>query len=73
MAERADRPIEQIIMKERYTPEELAKVTGLDVDFINVEIHKGQLRARVIEHDIIDIARLDAIAWLRRRQGLDAT
>ena len=52
---------------------ELAKVTGLDVDFINVEIHKGQLRARVIEHDIIDIARLDAIAWLRRRQGLDAT
>lgn len=73
MSERADRPIEQIIMKERYTPDELAQVTGLDVDLINVEIHKGLLRARVVEHDIIDIARMDAITWLRRRQGLDAS
>lgn len=72
MAQDQHRPVEEIIRKDRYTPEELAAVTGLDVDFINVEIHKGQLPARVIDHDIIDISRVDAIAWMRRRQGIDA-
>lgn len=72
MAERDHRPIEEIIKKDRYTPRELAAVTGLDVDFINVEIHKGQLHATVVDHDIIDIARADVIAWMRRRQSVDA-
>ncbi len=72
MTTREDLPIEMIIKKERYSPQELAAVTGLDVDFINVEIHKGQLRAKVVDHDIIDIARADVIAWMRRRQGIDA-
>lgn len=71
MTQHEHRPVEEIIRKDRYTPDELAEVTGLDVDFINVEIHRGDLPARVVDHDIIDIARVDAIAWMRRRQGLD--
>lgn len=71
--QRDHRAIEAIIKQDRYTPSSLAAVTGLDVDFINVEIHKGQLRATVVDHDIIDIARADVIDWMRRRQGAGAS
>lgn len=72
MTEHEHQPIEEIIKKDRYTPSELAEVTGLDVDLINIEIHKGLLPALVVEHDIIDVARADAIAWMRQREGVDA-
>lgn len=66
------RTVEDVIRQDRYTPRELAAVTGISVDLINIEIHKGLLPAVVVDHDIIDIARADAIDWLRRRQGDDA-
>lgn len=57
--------IEALLSQERYTPEELAALTGINVRVIENAVFEKELPAVVVEHDIIAISRHDALAWLR--------
>lgn len=52
--------------KTGYTPEELAEMLDISVDEIRTAAFEGTLPATIVEHDIIEIQRSDAIAWLKR-------
>jgi hypothetical protein len=54
------------MMKTGYTPEELAELLDVSVDEIRTAVFEGTLPATVVNHDIIEIQRSDAIAWLKR-------
>jgi hypothetical protein len=71
MFERSDEPrtVEELLHAQRYTPEELADLTGVGLDVIRRAIYDGFLPARMVEDDIIDITRADALRWLNERSG----
>lgn len=58
---------DQILHKDQYTPDEAAYLLGIDDDVINQAVHRGDLHALVIGHDIISIERGDLVRWLERR------
>ena len=53
-----------LLHHERYTPEEVARLLGMHVDFVCQAAYHGDLRARIVGHDVVDIRREDIIAWL---------
>ena len=58
------------IHHDEYTVEELTKILGCPRELILHEIQKGDLKARVINHQTIYIERADAVDWLSRRNHL---
>ncbi len=55
----------ELLHKDHYTVEELAKLVDMDRHLIERAVFNGQLKARIEGHQIVSIAREDAIAWLR--------
>lgn len=65
---RPDRSPAEIIMQDHFTPEELATVLEMDVNLIREAVYMRQLHAVIVDHHIICITRVDALAWLDARR-----
>jgi len=59
--------IESLLKKETYSPQEAAEVLGMRERAINAAAFGGELKAYIVNHDIVSIDRADLIDWLRRR------
>jgi hypothetical protein len=58
--------VEALLHQPTYTTRELAELTGVNVRVIENAVFEKELPAVVIDHDIISIARQDAVSWLTR-------
>lgn len=59
--------IESLLKQETYSPQEAAEILGMRERAINSAVYGGELKAYIVNHDIVSIDRTDLIAWLRRR------
>lgn len=57
----------ELLHHNHYSPKELASVLGMDVHLILHDAQSGQLKAYIVDHQVIDICREDVIDWLRQR------
>lgn len=60
--------VEALLHQPTYTTRELSELTGVNVRVIENAVFEKELPAVVIDHDIISIARHDAVSWLTRAQ-----
>lgn len=58
---------EELITKPELTVEEIVELFRFSPELVRHAVRVGELRARVIGHEICGIARGDLIAWLRAR------
>lgn len=58
---------ESLLKKDTYTPQEAAEVLQMRERTILSAAYGGELKARIINHDVVSINRGDLIAWLRSR------
>ena len=68
-----DRPAEvthlwELLHQESYLPEEAAEVLNLPERLILKSAFGGELKARIVNGDVIDINRSDLVAWLKWRE-----
>jgi hypothetical protein len=63
----------ELLQHERYTLAEAAEVLGLDVHVVEHAAFSGELRAEIVEHQILAIRREDLIAWVLGRDQESAT
>lgn len=59
--------IEALLKQESYSPEEVASIVRIPLRSINSAVFQGDLKANVVNHDIVSIERSDLIDWLRNR------
>jgi hypothetical protein len=59
---------EELITKPELTVEEIAELFRFSPELIRHAVRAGELRARIIGHEICGVARGDLIAWLRARR-----
>jgi hypothetical protein len=59
----------ELLRQETYSPEELADLLELDLNFVRHAAFTGQLRAFVVDHRILGIRRDDVLVWLTARAG----
>ena len=57
----------ELLHQESYLPEEAAEVLNLPERLILKSAFGGELRARIVNGDVIDISRTDLVAWLKWR------
>jgi hypothetical protein len=62
--------MDTLLHKDSYTPEELSDLTGIGLHTIRTAAYAHELKAIIIEHDIIEIRREDALAWLNGREDI---
>jgi len=60
--------VDELLHKSHYTPEELAELLDMSVDFIREEALQRRLRAIIIDHHVVSILRHDVITWLDDRR-----
>ncbi|MCO5176626.1 MAG: helix-turn-helix domain-containing protein [Thermomicrobiales bacterium] len=60
-------PISELLHRDHYTPDELARLLDLSPEVVRHEVRVGRLKAYIIDHRVIDIRRPDVIDWLDRR------
>ncbi len=53
------------LLKEEYTPEEVALMLGTSLEVIMHAIWRGELKAKRIGHQIVCISRAALVAWYR--------
>ena len=71
MERRTRHSIHELLLQDRYTPEEVAELLGIGLDVIRHAAFAGTLRADIEGHDIISLQRDDVLAWLQTRDGSD--
>ena len=59
----------ELLQQDCYTPEEAAELLEISIDVIRHAAFTGELRAQIIEHDIISLQRDDVRAWLAATDG----
>lgn len=59
--------IDELLHKESFTPEELATLLDLNVNQIRNACFEGELKATIVNHDIVSIDRADVLTWLASR------
>ncbi len=57
----------ELLHRDHYSPEELAQVLGMDVHVILHEAQRGELKAYIVDHHVLDIRREDVLRWLQNR------
>jgi hypothetical protein len=62
--------IEEILHHDVYTPQELARLLDMEVAVIEQQAFRGELKAKIFNHQVVSIRREDVIDWLRRLHGL---
>ena len=63
--------IHDLLLQDRYTPEEVSELLGIGLDVIRHAAFAGTLRADIEGHDIISLQRDDVLSWLQARDGSD--
>jgi len=56
-----------LLHRDHYSPDELARLLGMDLHLILHEAQWGRLKAFIVDHHVLDIRREDALAWLHAR------
>ena len=59
----------ELLHKDHFSPEELARVLGMDLHLILHDAQRGELKSYIVDHHILDIRREDVIDWLQSRNG----
>lgn len=57
----------ELLQQDHYTPEEVVELLGIGLDVVRHAAFTGELRAQILEHDIITIRRDDLLVWLEAR------
>ncbi|MEZ4499657.1 MAG: hypothetical protein R2839_06180 [Thermomicrobiales bacterium] len=65
--ERLDKSMEELFESADLTPEELSELIDMPLNAIRMAAFSGELKAKIVNHDIISINRDDALAWLANR------
>ena len=71
MERRGHQSIHELLLQDRYTPEEVSELLGIGLDVIRHAAFAGTLRADIEGHDIISLQRDDVLVWLQTRDGSD--
>jgi excisionase family DNA binding protein len=61
--------VEELLKQETYTPEEAADVLNMSQRTILSSAFGGELKARIVNGDIVEITRTDLVDWIRRRES----
>ena len=69
MERRLQHSLYELLQQDQYTAEEVAEVLWTGVDVVRHAAFTGELRAQIIEHDIISIRRDDVLAWFEATDG----
>jgi aryl carrier-like protein len=72
MERRSHHSVAELLQQDHYTPEEVADLLEIGLNVVRHAAFSGELRAQIVEHDIISIRREDVIAWMRAPGGPDA-
>ena len=59
--------MEELFESAELTPQELSRLIDIPLEAITHAAFSGELKARIVDHDIISINRDDALAWLANR------
>lgn len=59
--------MDELFAAEELSPEELSELIRVPVDVICSAAFAGDLKAKIVNHDIISINRDDALAWMANR------
>lgn len=60
--------IEELLKQEKYTPEEAADVLNMRQRAIFSAAFGGELKAKIVNGDVVEITRTDLVDWIRRRE-----
>lgn len=60
---------EQLLHQTAYSPHEAAEVLSVPERFILKAAFGGDLKAEIVNGDVIEITRTDLVAWLRLREA----
>jgi nucleotide-binding universal stress UspA family protein len=58
--------IRELLLREEYSLREAAELVGTDLHIIYQAALRGELKAKVVNHDVVSIRRADLVAWLKR-------
>ena len=59
----------ELLQQDQYTPEEVAELLEIGLDVVRHAAFTRELRAQIIEHDIISLQRDDVLAWFKATDG----
>lgn len=59
--------VSRLLHRERYRPNELAHLLGMEVAQVRQEALTGKLPAQIVDHHVIWISRADVLDWLHDR------
>jgi hypothetical protein len=71
MERRTHHSLQELLLQDRYTPEEVAELLEIGLDVVRHAAFTGELRAEIAEHDIISIRRDDVLAWVGAQEWPD--
>lgn len=67
MSEKGVEEAEAMLRQEFYSPEELSRLLDMSVYVIQEAVYRGDLKATVVDHHILEIRRSDVLDWLATR------
>ena len=56
-----------LLHKDHYAPDELARLLGVDPHLIHQDAQTGRLKAYIVDHRVLDIRREDILDWFESR------
>ena len=59
-----------LLHMEVYTPQEAAEVLNISDRMILKAAYGGDLKAVIINGDVVEVTRTDLVDWVKRREGL---
>jgi len=59
-----------LLIKEHFTPREVSDLLEIDMYVIERAARDGALKAKVVDHRVLDIKREDLLDWLDRWEHL---
>jgi hypothetical protein len=59
-----------LLVKEHFTPREVSDLLEIDMYVIERAARDGALKAKVVDHRVLDIKREDLLDWLDRWEHL---
>jgi excisionase family DNA binding protein len=73
MERRPHHSLHELLLQDRYTPEEVAELLEIGLETVRHAAFAGELRAQIVGHDIISIRREDVLAWVKAQEGPEST
>lgn len=57
----------ELMLQDELTPQELSYLLGIPLQQIHNACFEGELKANIVDHDILSIRREDALQWMNDR------